>query len=228
MPISQQGWKTGPQFWADHNCVNAVFQFSGRGICLLQALATGTPSALYCPSFRNLRPPDFRCGRIFLMLSKPMTETPSDELLRKILRENKVFACVGVSPNPIRPSHYVGRYLKLKGYRVIPVNPVQAGKTLFGETVQASLSEVSTPVDVIDIFRRPEAVPEIVEEALAMAPRPKVIWMQIGVTHPQAAARAEAEGLVVIQNRCPKIEYQRLFGELRMGGFNTGIISSKL
>jgi predicted CoA-binding protein len=83
-------------------------------------------------------------------------------------------------------------------------------------------------VDVIDIFRRPEAVPAIVEAALALSPRPKVIWMQIGVTHPEAAARAEAEGLTVIQNRCPKIEYQRLFGELRMGGFATGIISSKL
>lgn len=157
-----------------------------------------------------------------------MTETPSDDLLRKVLRENKVFACVGVSPNPVRPSHYVGRYLKLKGYRVIPVNPVQAGTSLFGETVLAGLSEISTPVGVVDIFRKSEAVPEIVEEALAMPIRPKVIWMQIGVMHAEAAAKAEAEGLIVIQNRCPKIEYQRLFGELRMGGFNTGIISSKL
>jgi predicted CoA-binding protein len=157
-----------------------------------------------------------------------MTETPSDDLLRRILRESKSFACVGVSPNPVRPSHYVARYLKLKGYRVIPVNPGQAGNMLFGETVRADLSEIAGGVDVIDIFRRPEAVPEIVEAALAMSPRPKVIWMQIGVTHPEATAMAEAEGLTVIQNRCPKIEYQRLFGELRMGGFATGIISSKL
>jgi len=157
-----------------------------------------------------------------------MTKTPSDSLLREILKRSKVFACVGVSPNPVRPSHYVGRYLTLKGYRVIPVNPGQAGKTLWGVEVQARLSEITEPVDVIDIFRRPEAVPELVEEALAMEPRPSVIWMQIGVSHAEAAARAEAEGLTVIQNRCPKIEYQRLFGELRMGGFNTGIISSKL
>lgn len=157
-----------------------------------------------------------------------MTQTPSDDLLRDILKRSRVFALVGVSPNPVRPSHYVGRYLGLKGYRVIPVNPGHADETLWGQTVRARLSDIPEPVDVIDIFRRPDAVPAIVEEALAMTPRPKVIWMQIGVTHAQAAARAEAEGLVVIQNRCPKIEYQRLFGELRMGGFNTGIISSKL
>ena len=157
-----------------------------------------------------------------------MTETPSDDLLRRILREVKSFACVGVSPNPVRPSHYVARYLKLKGYRVVPVNPVQAGKELFGETVVRDLSEIEGGVDVIDIFRRPDAVPDIVDAALTMEPRPKVIWMQIGVSHAEAAAKAEAEGLTVIQNRCPKIEYQRLFGELRMGGFATGVISSKL
>jgi predicted CoA-binding protein len=156
-----------------------------------------------------------------------MTDSPSDDLLRRILREVKSFACVGVSPNPVRPSHYVARYLKLKGYRVVPVNPGHAGEVLFGATVVADLSQAG-PVDVVDIFRRSEAVPEIVDAALAMNPRPKVIWMQIGVMHAEAAARAEAEGLTVIQNRCPKIEYQRLFGELRMGGFATGVISSKL
>jgi predicted CoA-binding protein len=157
-----------------------------------------------------------------------MTQTPSDDLLRTILRQSKSFACVGVSPNPVRPSHYVARYLTLKGYRVIPVNPGQAGKRMFGEVAVADLSEIAGGVDVIDIFRRSEAVPEIVEAALAMPSRPKAIWMQIGVMHDEAAARAEAEGLTVIQNRCPKIEYQRLFGELRQGGFATGVISSKL
>lgn len=157
-----------------------------------------------------------------------MTQTPSDDLLRAVLKGSRVFALVGVSPNPVRPSHYVGRYLGLKGYKVIPVNPGHAGERLWGQEVKASLADITEAVDVIDIFRKPEAVPEIVEAALAMTPRPKVIWMQIGVTHAQAAAKAEAEGLTVIQNRCPKIEYQRLFGELRMGGFNTGIISSKL
>lgn len=157
-----------------------------------------------------------------------MTESPSDDLLRQVLRQSKRFACIGVSPNPVRPSHYVARYLKLKGYDVIPVNPVAAGEVLFGQTVLADLSEIEGGVDVIDIFRRSEAVPAIVDAALSMDPLPKVIWMQIGVTHAEAAAKAEAVGLTVIQNRCPKIEYQRLFGELRMGGFNTGIISSKL
>ncbi|WP_370268981.1 CoA-binding protein [Nioella sp.] len=157
-----------------------------------------------------------------------MTTTPSDDLLRKILRESKTFACVGVSPNPVRPSHYVARYLRLKGFRVIPVNPGQAGTQLFGETVVASLSQIDGPVDVVDIFRRSEAVPPIVDEALDHFPKLKTIWMQIGVEHAEAAAKAEARGVQVIQNRCPKIEYQRLFGELRMGGFNTGIISSKL
>jgi len=157
-----------------------------------------------------------------------MTATPSDTLLRKILRESKTFACVGVSPNPVRPSHYVARYLRLKGFRVIPVNPGHVGKSMFGATVVGSLSEIEEKVDVVDIFRRPEAVPDIVDEALTHLPGLRTIWMQIGVEHAEAAAKAEAAGVQVIQNRCPKIEYQRLFGELRMGGFNTGIISSKL
>ncbi|MBF9047605.1 CoA-binding protein [Rhodobacterales bacterium LSUCC0031] len=157
-----------------------------------------------------------------------MTQIPTDDQLRDILRNARVFALVGVSPNPVRPSHFVGRYLGLKGYKVVPVNPGHAGERLWGQEIRASLADIPMPVDVVDVFRRSEAVPGIVDEVLAMDPLPKVIWMQIGVTHAQAAARAEAAGLTVIQDRCPKIEYQRLFGELRMGGFNTGIISSKL
>lgn len=152
----------------------------------------------------------------------------SDEHLKKVLQRTKVVAVVGVSMNPVRPSYYVARYLGLKGYRVIPVNPGHAGKRLFGETVHASLSEIDAPVDMVDIFRRSEAVPPIVDEALEAFPGLKTVWMQIGVEHAEAAAKAEARGVTVIQNRCPKIEYQRLFGELRMGGFATGIISSKL
>jgi len=152
----------------------------------------------------------------------------SDTLLKDVLRRTRSIAVVGVSTNPVRPSYYVARYLSLKGYRVIPVNPGHAGKELFGETIRATLSDIDVPVDMIDIFRRPEAVPEIVDEALAVFPALQTIWMQIGVEHAEAAAKAEARGLTVIQNRCPKIEYQRLFGELRQGGFATGIISSKL
>lgn len=152
----------------------------------------------------------------------------SDKCLKRILTTTRVIAVVGVSLNPVRPSYFVARYLTLKGFDIIPVNPGHAGETVFGRTVVARLSHIDRPVDMVDIFRRSEAVPEIVEEAVAHLRGLKTIWMQIGVEHAGAAARAEAEGLSVIQDRCPKIEYQRLFGELRMGGFATGVISSKL
>lgn len=152
----------------------------------------------------------------------------SDQHLRRILTRTKVVAVVGVSTNPVRPSYFVARYLGLRGITVIPVNPGHVGKTLFGQTIRAHLSEITEPVDMVDIFRRPEAVPEIVQDALLHLPALKTIWMQIGVQHAGAAAMAEAKGIDVIQDRCPKIEYQRLFGELRMGGFATGVISSKL
>lgn len=151
-----------------------------------------------------------------------------DAYIKDILTRTKVIAVVGVSMNPVRPSYYVARYLNLKGYTVLPVNPGHAGQLLFGQTVQASLSDIKQSVDMVDIFRRSEAVPEIVDEALGAFGGLQTIWMQIGVEHAEAAAKAEAQGVDVIQNRCPKIEYQRLFGELRMGGFNTGVISSKL
>ncbi len=154
----------------------------------------------------------------------------SDDHLREVLQGTKTIACVGVSMNPVRPSYFVARYLGLKGFRVIPVNPGHAGKRLFGQEIRASLADIpaSIPIDMIDIFRRPEHVPPLVDEALAAFPDLKTVWMQIGVSHPQAARTARERGVTVIENRCPKIEYQRLFGELRMGGFNTGIISSKL
>ncbi|WP_170758721.1 CoA-binding protein [Ruegeria lacuscaerulensis] len=151
-----------------------------------------------------------------------------DEFLKEILQRTKVVAVVGVSMNPVRPSYYVARYLSLKGYKVIPVNPGHAGKELFGQVVRGSLNEIDEPVDMVDIFRRSEAVPPIVDEALAAFSKLRTIWMQIGVEHTTAAAKAQAHGVDVVMNHCPKIEYQRLFGELRMGGFATGVISSKL
>lgn len=154
--------------------------------------------------------------------------TYSDDHLRTILRRTRSIAVVGVSANPVRPSYYVARYLALKGYEVWPVNPGIAGQELFGRPVSASISEVPADCDMVDIFRRSEHVPPLVEEALARWFGLKTVWMQIGVENAEAAAMAEARGVDVIQNRCPKIEYQRLFGELRMGGFATGIISSKL
>ena len=156
-----------------------------------------------------------------------MTEY-SDDFLKSILNKVKTVAVVGVSSNPVRPSYFVARYLTLKGYTVIPVNPGLEGQVLFGQEVKASLSDIQTPVDMVDIFRRSDVVPAIVDEALAAFPDLAAIWMQIGVQHTEAAQKAQARGVDVVQNLCPKIEYQRLFGELRFGGFNTGIISSKL
>lgn len=154
--------------------------------------------------------------------------TYSDPYLRDILKSVKTIAIVGVSANPVRPSYFVARYLKLKGFRVIGVNPGLAGQSLFEEPVYADLKNIPDDVDMVDIFRRSEAVPEIVDAALDRWPNLKSIWMQIGVVHEQAAQVAQARGVKVVMDRCPKIEYQRLFGELRMGGFNTGVISSKL
>ena len=153
---------------------------------------------------------------------------PADATLKSILTRTKMIAVVGVSMNEIRPSFYVARYLKLKGFRVIPVNPGHAGETLLGETVRATLADCPPDVDMVDIFRRSEHVPPIVDAALASFPNLKTIWMQIGVSHQDAAEKARAQGVDVIENLCPKMEYQRLFGELRMGGINTGIISSRL
>ncbi|MFN3643431.1 MAG: CoA-binding protein [Gemmobacter sp.] len=156
-------------------------------------------------------------------------DEPADDALRQILATTRVVAVVGVSANPVRPSYFVARYLGLRGFRVIPVNPVHAGEMLLGEPVRAALADIppDVPVDMVDIFRRSEHVPAIVAEALAHLPHLRTIWMQIGVAHPEAAAAARARGLAVVQNRCPKIEYQRLHGELRMGGFATGVISAR-
>ncbi|GFE65634.1 CoA-binding protein [Litoreibacter roseus] len=154
----------------------------------------------------------------------------TDADIKEILTTTKVIACVGVSLNPVRPSHYVARYLSLKGFRVIGVNPGYSGELLFGDPIAASLSDIPdrAQVDMVDIFRKSDAVPGIVDEAMEALPSLRTIWMQIGVQHADAAQKARNNGLKVVEDRCPKIEYQRLFGELRMGGFNTGVISSRL
>ena len=151
----------------------------------------------------------------------------SDDLIRKILREVKVMAMVGASSNWNRPSYFAMKYLQKKGFRVIPVNPKEAGQMILGETAYASLADVPYRLDMVDIFRNSDAAAGIVEEALALPRRPKVIWMQLGVRNDAAAARAEAEGLTVIMNRCPKIEYGRLSREIGTLGISTGMISSK-
>jgi uncharacterized protein len=134
--------------------------------------------------------------------------TYSDDLIARVLRETRVIALIGASKNPMRPSHEVMHYLQARGYRVIPVNPGLTGQILLGEKVRASLSEIDEPVDMVDIFRRSEAVPPVVDEAVAHGA--KTIWMQLGVRHDAAAAKAEAAGLTVIMERCPAIEIPRL------------------
>jgi predicted CoA-binding protein len=188
---------------------------------------------IHCPSFHTLRPFRFAIGAFFCQhvwngQGMRMDEQYSDDQLRTLLKTTSSVAVVGVSANPVRPSYFVARYLKLKGFDVYPVNPAYVGQNLFGRPVVAELQDISAPIDMVDIFRRSDAVPAIVDAALDACPSLNAIWMQIGVSHADAAETARARGVTVVQNRCPKIEYQRLFGELRMGGFNTGIISSKL
>ena len=134
-----------------------------------------------------------------------------DAEIGRIAHDSKVIAIVGMSPNEARPSWGVARYLQAQGFRIVPVNPGHAGGALLGERVYGSLSEIPAdiPVDMVDIFRRPEAVPAIVDEALEQLPGLKVIWMQLGVSHDEAAQRARERGITVVQDRCPKIEFPR-------------------
>ena len=148
-----------------------------------------------------------------------------DSLLRRILREVRTIAMVGASPDWNRPSYFAMKYLQIKGYRVIPVNPKAAGGEILGERVYASLKDIPEKVDMVDIFRASSAVPPIVEDAIAIGA--KVVWMQIGVRNDAAARLAEEAGLTVVMNRCPKIEWGRLNRELSWGGVNSRIISSK-
>jgi predicted CoA-binding protein len=150
-----------------------------------------------------------------------------DGYIRGILTSVKTIAMVGVSANTVRPSYFVFKYLLERGYRMVPVNPGLAGKELLGQHVVATLLDITTPVDMVDIFRAPEHVLPVVEQALQMQPHPRVIWMQLGVRNDAAAALAEANGLDVVMNRCPKIEYGRLSSEISWMGVNSRTLSSK-
>jgi uncharacterized protein len=152
-------------------------------------------------------------------------ENYSDEYILDILKNNRVVAMVGASPNWNRPSYFAMKYLQSKDYRIIPVNPVALGQDILGEKAYARLRDIPFKVDIVDIFRKSEAVPPIVDDAIAVGA--KVVWMQIGVRHDGAAAKAERAGLKVVMNRCMKIEFGRLSGELSWSGINSGIISSK-
>jgi predicted CoA-binding protein len=144
-----------------------------------------------------------------------------------ILNSVKTIAMVGASANDVRPSYFVLKYLLAKGYQVFPINPGQAGKEILGRMTYARLADIPEPIDMVDIFRAPAAVPGIADEALRLDPLPKVIWMQLGVRHDEAAARAETAGIKVVMNRCPKIEYGKLSGEIGWTGVNSGVLSSK-
>lgn len=150
-----------------------------------------------------------------------------DDYILAILRSVKTIAIVGASANTVRPSFFVLKYLLSKGFDVIPVNPGQAGREICGIAAVARLADIDRPVDMVDVFRSSAAAAGVVEEALELSPLPKVIWMQLGVRNDEAAAKAEARGVKVVMNRCPKIEYARLAGEIGWAGVQSGVISSK-
>jgi uncharacterized protein len=149
----------------------------------------------------------------------------TDAYIRDILVRHRVIAMVGASPNTARPSYFAMKYLLGKDFRVIPVNPGHAGKTILGQTVYGALGDISEPVEIVDIFRNSAAALPITREAIRIGA--KVVWMQLGVRNDEAAALAEEAGLKVVMNRCPKIEYGRLSGEISWAGVNSRVLSSK-
>ena len=150
-----------------------------------------------------------------------------DRYIRGILNTVKTIAMVGVSANTSRPSYFAFKYLLERGYAMIPINPGLEGQDLLGRKVYANLAAVPEPIDMVDIFRASRYAPAIVEEALALNPRPQVIWMQLGIRNDEAAKLAEADDLKVVMNRCPKIEYGRLSSEIAWMGVNTRTLTAK-
>src|SRR6266536_689162 len=150
-----------------------------------------------------------------------------DGYIRGILNTVKTIAMVGVSPKESRPSYFAFKYLLERGYRMIPINPGLAGKDLLGQRIYARLSEIPEPIDMVDVFRAAQYALPIVQEALTLEPKPQVIWMQLGVRNDEAAALAEANGIKVVMNRCPKIEYGRLSSEIGWMGVNSRTLTSK-
>lgn len=150
-----------------------------------------------------------------------------DAQIESILKSVKSVALIGFSSNQARPSYFVTKYLIERGYTLYPINPGLVGQEFFGAKVYGALSDIEAPIDMVEIFRNSEAAGPLTDEALALTPLPKVIWMQLGVRNDNAAQRAEEKGVTVIMNRCPKIEYGRFSGEIGWNGVNTGLLSSK-
>jgi predicted CoA-binding protein len=143
----------------------------------------------------------------------------------RILNAYHTIAMVGLSADEMRPSHFAAIYMQAEGYDIIPVNPRYAGQTILGQPVYASLAEIPRPVEIVDVFRKPEAMPPIADEAIQIGAR--VLWMQLGIVNGEAAARARAAGLDVVMNRCVKIEHARFFGGLNLVGMNTGVVTAR-
>ena len=150
-----------------------------------------------------------------------------DSYIRGILNTVKTIAMVGASAKDNRPSYFAFKYLMERGYNMIPINPGLGGKELLGRKIYPRLSDVPEPIDMVDIFRASKYALPIVQEALTLTPRPRVIWMQLTVRNDEAAALAEANGMKVVMNRCPKIEYGRLSSEIGWIGVNSRVLSSK-
>jgi uncharacterized protein len=150
-----------------------------------------------------------------------------DNYIRGILNTVKTIAMVGASEKENRPSYFAFKYLLERGYTMIPVNPGHAGHDILGQRIYATLADIPVPIDMVDIFRGSQYALAIVQQAITLKPRPAVIWMQLGVRNDEAAALAEANGMKVVMNRCPKIEYGRLSSEIAWMGVNTRTISSR-
>jgi hypothetical protein len=151
----------------------------------------------------------------------------SDGYIRSILRDVKTIAMVGASANTVRPSYFALKYLRARGYDVIPVNPGQAGKPILNTMFVARLADIKQPIDMVDVFRASDQVMGVVDEVLKLTPPPKYLWMQLGIRNDEAAARLEAAGIKVVMNRCPKIEYGRLSSEIAWMGVNSRTLSAR-
>ncbi len=180
------------------------------------------------PSEAAQSPPPLVQSTPLTLTSRPLATVRASsgawERLR-ILQENRRIAMVGLSADPMRPSHFAAIYMQSEGYDIIPVNPRYAGETILGQTVYPSLEEIPGPVDIVDVFRRPEEVPGIARSAVAIGA--KVLWMQLGVINDEAARIAADAGLEVVMDRCVKIEHARFFGGLNLVGMNTGVVTSR-
>jgi predicted CoA-binding protein len=143
----------------------------------------------------------------------------------RILTENQSIAMVGLSADPMRPSHFAAIYMQAEGYEIIPVNPRYAGETILGQTVYASLKDIPQKVDIVDVFRRASEAPDLAHSAIAIGA--KVFWLQLGVVNDEAGAIAREAGLEFVQDRCVKIEHARFFGGLNLVGMNTGVVTAR-